>query len=173
MSWVHRKAGNYPAIFYLEKPLAKKTLSIFIDESGDFGPYQTHSPCYYVAMVFHEQATDISENIRALDFQLENIGYPNHTIHTGPIIRKELVYKNDLMENRRKVFNALFHFVRKLPVRYICPKIDKSHCENSELAYIGKLSKAISDELKMHFDYLNSFDLLNIYYDYGQPLLRQ
>ena len=32
-----------------------KELSIFIDESGDFGEYDYHSPWYIVTMVFHEQ----------------------------------------------------------------------------------------------------------------------
>ena len=104
----------------------KKILNIFIDESGDFGPYKAHSPNYYVAMVFHEQALSISESIATLDAHLSNIGYQNHTVHTGPIIRKELIYKNDLMENRKKIFNALFHFARKLPIHYICPKINKA-----------------------------------------------
>ena len=67
--------------------------------------------------------------------------------------------KNDLMENRRKVFNAMFHFIRKAPINYICPKINKAECEDSEVAYIAKLSKAISDELKKNYEYLNSFDL--------------
>lgn len=149
--------------------MQKKVLSIFVDESGDFGPYQAHSPNYYVAFVFHEQSVDISEYISTLNFQLENIGYPNHTVHTGPIIRKELVYKNDLMENRRRIFNALFHFVRKAPIHYSCAKIDKSQCEDSEIAYISRLSKVVSEELKRHYDYLDSFDQLNVYYDYGQP----
>ena len=35
-------------------------LSIFIDESGDFGQYDPKHPMYYVAMVLHEQANDIS-----------------------------------------------------------------------------------------------------------------
>ena len=42
--------------------MAHKTLSIFIDESGDFGKYDFHSPNYYVAMVLHDQSIDISEN---------------------------------------------------------------------------------------------------------------
>ena len=33
-----------------------KELSIFIDESGDFGDYDYRSPYYIIAMVFHEQA---------------------------------------------------------------------------------------------------------------------
>ena len=36
-----------------------RTLSIFIDESGDFGAYEEHSPYYIVSAVFHNQ------NIRA------------------------------------------------------------------------------------------------------------
>jgi len=35
-------------------------LSIFIDESGDFGPYDYRSPYYIITMVFHDQAIDIS-----------------------------------------------------------------------------------------------------------------
>ena len=149
----------------------KKILNIFIDESGDFGPYKAHSPNYYVAMVFHEQALSISESIATLDAHLSNIGYQNHTVHTGPIIRKELIYKNDLMENRKKIFNALFHFARKLPIHYICPKINKAECEDNEIEYIAKLAKTISTELKKHYTYLNSFDLQIVYYDFGQPSL--
>ena len=47
--------------------MQKKILSIFIDESCDFGKYDFHSPYYYVAMILHEQNDDISEQIKALD----------------------------------------------------------------------------------------------------------
>ena len=30
-------------------------LSCFVDESGDFGKYEKHSPYYLLTMVFHEQ----------------------------------------------------------------------------------------------------------------------
>lgn len=40
-----------------------KELSIFVDESGDFGEYEKHAPFYIVTMVFHNQAIDISDNI--------------------------------------------------------------------------------------------------------------
>lgn len=43
--------------------MADKILSIFIDESGDFGPYEKHNPYYLVAMVAHNQSVDISEEI--------------------------------------------------------------------------------------------------------------
>lgn len=42
-------------------------LSIFVDESGDFGGYSPHSPYYIVTMVFHDQTKDISAQIQKLD----------------------------------------------------------------------------------------------------------
>lgn len=39
-----------------------KVLSVFIDESGDFGQYNSAFPNYYVAMVLHNQEIDISKN---------------------------------------------------------------------------------------------------------------
>lgn len=82
---VHRTAGNYPAIFF-GLSMKEKILSIFIDESGDFGRYDSKNPYYYVSLILHDQSINISENIENLEQHLKKIGYPNHAIHTGPII---------------------------------------------------------------------------------------
>lgn len=47
--------------------MPEKILSVFIDESGDFGPYEPHVPYYLVAMVLHNQNIDITENIKMFD----------------------------------------------------------------------------------------------------------
>ncbi|MGN1165356.1 MAG: hypothetical protein ACI4S2_02875 [Lachnospiraceae bacterium] len=39
--------------------MKEKILSVFVDESGDFGQYNPASPNYYVAMVLHNQEVDI------------------------------------------------------------------------------------------------------------------
>ncbi len=39
--------------------MAEKILSIFIDESGDFGAYELHCPYYLVSMVMHDQRIEI------------------------------------------------------------------------------------------------------------------
>ena len=49
-----------------------KELSIFIDESGDFGEYDYHSPWYIVTMVFHEQEASIQEPMEYLNRELRN-----------------------------------------------------------------------------------------------------
>ena len=38
-----------------------KELSIFVDESGDFGNYAEHSSYYIVSLVMHDQTVDISK----------------------------------------------------------------------------------------------------------------
>ena len=49
--------------------MSEKILSVFIDESGDFGPYEIHAPYYLVSMILHNQNIDISENIKVFDSQ--------------------------------------------------------------------------------------------------------
>jgi len=39
--------------------MAEKILSVFIDEYGDFGPYEPHAPYYLVAMVLHNQNINV------------------------------------------------------------------------------------------------------------------
>ena len=50
-------AGSLSAVFFWR--LIMHELSIFVDESGDFGKYAKHSPYYAVTMVFHDQDADI------------------------------------------------------------------------------------------------------------------
>ncbi len=154
--------------------MKEKILSVFIDESGDFGQYNPASPNYYVAMILHDQEKDISKNIAALEMQISNWGYPEHTIHTGPLIRRESVYKNDLREDRKALFNALYHFTRMSDIHYVCPIINQGDCaEKSKIAYTDKLTKEIANQLRANYEYFFAFDKIIVYYDYGQIELAQ
>lgn len=72
--------------------MVEKIMSVFVDESGDFGALEGHAPYYLVALVFHNQRVDIGDNIKTHEEHLGNLGYPEHAIHTGPLIRREAVY---------------------------------------------------------------------------------
>ena len=76
----------------------KKTLSIFVDEGGDFGPADPHSPLYVVSFVLHDQSVDLGPKISYLSELVANCGYPGHAIHTYPLIRREAEYKGELSE---------------------------------------------------------------------------
>ena len=72
-----------------------KELSIFVDESGDFGEYSHHSPYYIVSMIFHNQNNDITESIKKFNYELTLLGFDQeHCVHNGPIIRRESPYQN-------------------------------------------------------------------------------
>lgn len=145
----------------------ERCLSVFIDESGDFGPFEPHAPYYFVAMVLHDQSIDISGNILAFEEHLGYLGYPHHAVHTGPLIRRESVYQNDLVENRRRLYNALFHFARRLDIRYTYVMIRKAECPDV-IALTTRLSRSLASALREHAGFFGSYDRLIIYYDNGQ-----
>lgn len=147
--------------------MSEKCLSVFIDESGDFGPYESHAPYYFVAMVLHDQSIDISENIIAFETHLTNLGYPHHAVHTGPLIRRESVYENDLVEDRKRLYGALFNFTRKLDIHYACAMVKKQECADV-IALTAKLSKELAAILRDNEEFWNSYDRIIVYYDNGQ-----
>ena len=71
---LHRRDCVPPFLFM-------KELSIFIDESGDFGNFEPHCRYYLVSFVFHDQAVDISSQVSVLDRKLVNLNI-DHVVHT-------------------------------------------------------------------------------------------
>ena len=156
----------FPAIF-LPEELYLKELGIFIDESGDFGDYDFHSPYYIISMVFHDQTTDLSSPILKLDQDLSAIGFPNHCVHTGPIILRENEYSFLRVNTRRRIFNSMMTFVKHCDVKCMTFSIEKKHISDS-IEMVSKLSKLISRFITDHYQELLSYDLVKIYYDNGQ-----
>lgn len=144
-----------------------KELSIFIDESGDFGDYSPHSPYYIITMVFHDQNEDIRPSISKLNQELSYLGLDNLCIHTGPIIRKEEIYTEMEIDERRRIFNKMVAFIRQINIRYKCFYIEKRHIGDVVEA-TGKLAKQISLFVRGHYEEFLSFDDVKIYYDNGQ-----
>lgn len=145
-------------------------LSIFVDESGDFGPYEHHSPFYIVTLVFHEQHNDESANILRFDKSLEEMGLPNHVVHAGPLIRREDVYENLSIDERMQIFRRTFNFMRKANITYKSLVVEKQHI-NDSIQLVSTLSKQFARFLTENLAYFNSFDRLILYYDNGQTEL--
>lgn len=106
-----------------------KELSIFIDESGDFGEYDHKSPYYIITMVFHNQSDDIAPAIEKLNTELSYLGLGDICIHTGPIIRKEEIYVNMDVVKRRRIFNKMIAFLRQTDIKYKSFHVEKSTCQ--------------------------------------------
>jgi len=147
-------------------------LSIFIDESGDFGEYNMHSPYYIVSMVFHNQNNKLGANITLFENKLSQLGFPNHCIHSGPIIRGEEEYKSLNIEIRKSILRNTATFIKNVDIQYKSFYIEKKHIKN-ELEIIDKLSKQISNYLKELIIYFQSYDQIVLYYDNGQIQLNR
>ncbi len=149
--------------------MANKILSIFIDESGDFGPYSPHSPYYLVSMIFHNQALSINTNILALEQRMKYLNFESHNIHTAPLIRRESFYKFYSTEVRKSIFNAIYHFTRKLDIKYLCPIISKNLYKiYNKDEMVKQVTQEIYTLLNNHYSFISHFDSIIVYYDNGQ-----
>ena len=144
-----------------------KELSIFVDESGHFGMNTRTSPYYVVSFVFHDQSNDISSLVAYLECCLAGIGFPNHSVHTEPIIRNEAMYEQLTLEERKRILNCLCRFTRKAPINHKTFAFRKAESD-SKFHMLSKMSREITAFLNSHLDYFKSYDSVKIYYDNGQ-----
>lgn len=148
-----------------------KELSIFVDESGDFGRFSHHSPYYIISLVFHEQNQDISSQLKDFENKLIELGFANHSIHTAPIIRKESPYIDTNIILRRKLLSLTMAFIRKIGIKWTTISITKKQFDNFD-DEISKLAKELSNFIKSNISYLLSFDNIKLYYDNGQTEIK-
>lgn len=144
-----------------------KELSIFIDESGDFGEYDYRCPYYIIAIVMHDQSYNISADFEKLERELDYIGYPNHCVHAGPIIRQEQEYRFESIEVRQKIMKKMMSFLRQVDIKCKTVYIEKKHISD-EVEAVGKLAKQLSRFLQDNMSMFASYDAVKVYYDNGQ-----
>ena len=140
-------------------------LSIFVDESGDFGH---HSDYYVVVLVLHDQGHDITMALDRLAVELRSGGLdPSHPIHSGAAIRGEDEYRGLPLQARLREFTRLFAFAQHIPVSYQGFRFRKREYAN-RLALKGAISRSLFGFMQDHAHYLLSFDKVIVYYDNGQ-----
>jgi hypothetical protein len=144
-----------------------KELSIFVDESGDFGDYDYRAPYYIISMVLHDQNVDITNEIKILEKALSDIGWSEHCVHAGPVIRSEEEYRGYDVKERQKILMRMMSFVRHLDIRFKSIYIDKKHMEDS-VETTGKLSKKLALFIRENMQFFCGFDTVKVYYDNGQ-----
>ncbi len=143
-------------------------LSVFVDESGDFGVYSSHCPYYIVTMVFHDQNSDINPQIQKLNLEIQSLGYgKDFAIHTAPLIRKEEMFASVLPNERRALFSKLFYFVMKSDIKYKVFVFEKNQFENM-FKLQGRMAKELSQFIRSNLEWFQTFDDVILYYDNGQ-----
>ncbi len=144
-----------------------RELSIFIDESGDFGKTKDARDYYLVTFVFHDQNIDISSDISKFEESLRLLNNSVEYVHTGPIIRREGIFEEFSIDDRRKIIYKMLNFAIKCPARYYTVAIKRKEASD-KVQLSGKLGKAINSMLNEHSDYIDSFENIIVYYDNGQ-----
>ena len=144
-----------------------KELSVFVDESGDFGSYELHSPFYIVTLVFHDQSADISNAITHLNDKIRYSGLPNYTVHAGPLIRREDEFLHLTLQERKHIFNFLYNFTRTAGIKYHALVVEKKQLAE-RLDLNVQITKQLSAFLFSRFEAFSQYDRVVVYYDYGQ-----
>jgi len=150
-------------------------LGIFIDESGIFEQNTSNGEnlkdFYIVSFLFHNKSLSIDEDVRMFEkFLVENNFDSQFPIHTMPLIRQQKPYNTLDSVVRRKLFNHLFQFMRKLKLKHKVFVCDKNYCPTKQ-AIKQNLEKFINQMISENHDYFNKFDEIVIYYDSGQNYL--
>jgi len=144
-----------------------KELSVFIDESGDFGEVKERPAYYLVTFVFHNQDNAIDWQVAKLEESVKNAGFDVEYIHTGPVIRREQVFARYSIDERRKLLYKMLNFVNACPISYLTVVVDRKEAVD-KVSLSGKLAKAINAAMSVHQDFFSSFDKIIVYYDNGQ-----
>lgn len=124
-----------------------KELSIFIDESGDFGEI-TERPAYYlVTLLFHDQKNDIASNVKKLEDSTKNSGLS--------------------IDERRKLLFKMLNFIVSSPIAYEMAVVNWKEAPD-KISLSGKLGREISNVIVKHKAFFDEFDKIIVYYDNGQ-----
>lgn len=144
-----------------------RELSVFIDESGDFGESKSHHEYYLVSFVFHDQKKDLSECVRKLEKSVHDAGFDIEYVHTGPIIRREQIFKNYSLDERRKLLYKMLNFFITAPITHFSIMVNRKEAKDKVLLS-GRLARQIFNELNTYSDFFQGFDKIIVYYDGGQ-----
>ena len=146
-----------------------RRLNIFIDETGEFGFGNNASELYGVSFTFHEHNDNIMPELQKLNKQLEKVGYTN-MIHMADLVMHRGDYSKFNIDTRKIIFKSIYHFSRKIPVKYHTIIVDKKYTDNSRILR-QQLAFAINEMIKAKEKYFKKFDKIVMYYDNGQETL--
>ncbi len=144
-----------------------KELSVFIDESGDFGESMERPAYYLVTLLLHDQKNDIASNVKKLEDSTRNSGFDFEYIHTGPVIRREDVFSGLSIDERRKLLFKMLNFIVSSPIAYEMAVVNRKEAPD-KISLSGKLGREISNVIGKHKTFFDGFDKIIVYYDNGQ-----
>ena len=149
----------------------KKRLSIFVDESGDFGFKGDASSLYIVSLVFHDQSQPLEVPLQYLNNRLIELGLSlDHCVHTAPLIRNDNEYSWATTKQRQSILFAMRQFLRHSPTTNKTFVFQKSHFNNED-KLAARIARDLGAFLKENLRYFQEYESRVLYYDNGQSEL--
>ena len=118
-------------------------------------------------MVLHDQTINITHDLKILEAELRNMGWSNHCVHAGPVIRSEEEYRGSSLLDRQKILMKMMTFIRHIDIQFKSLYIEKKHIQDT-IEATGKLSKQLATFIRDNYEFFCSYDTVKIYYDNGQ-----
>lgn len=146
-----------------------KKLNIFIDESGDFGINDNASDLYVVSFVFLSSLNNIEPFLNAFKERLNKLKFTK-MIHTADLIRHKGDYKDLSIDLRQSIFNSLFVFTKRSPIKLKNIVVNKKYTDSYKLLK-KQLTAELNDLVSSNHKFFQQFDKIVIYYDNGQSQL--
>lgn len=146
-----------------------RRLNIFVDETGEFGFGKGSSELYGISFTFHEHKDDIKQEIKKLNERLNKIGY-DEMIHMADLVLKRNDYRNFDINTRKSIFNSIYQFSRRIPVKYKTIIINKKYTDNIRVLK-KRLKVEIEEMIDTNINYFKRFSKIVLYYDNGQEVL--
>lgn len=171
--------GPFPSFFND----MNKELSIFIDESGDYGilgdklvnlKHKKQEELYVISFVFHDQQIDISNQIDFQNKKNEYFGFDvTKPLHFAPLLRgDDDFYKSFTNDEKLSIYMSESYFINHIDISCAIITIDKTSVQSAD-EFKSKFVTAINSLYSSCSKYFDSFDQFKIYYDDGQGLVRK
>ncbi len=146
-----------------------KAISIFVDESGNFGDLNDSARYCIIAFVVHDSLLDISRFGEELDRAYSDIGLDPSTFlfHTAPLIRQEGIFSAMNRRMRGRILERMLTFVRRVDFCYRCFCLDTKFVNSADQIF-DRFKVQIGDFLTAYLHGQSGVQKISVYYDAGQ-----
>ena len=161
--------GPIPRLLFYSGADVGKTLSIFVDESGDRAGRARY---YLLTLVMHDQADGIREKIGRYEESLVRADLPNIPFHSEPLLNGHGPYEGMPISDRKKMLYSFNVLVQRLSIGYATFVYRRGEFEDPA-TLSARMKRDVSTLLFDHLAYFQSFDEVKVYYDNGQDIVKR
>ena len=141
-----------------------KTLSCFVDESGQEKRSRAIPKYYLLTVVLHDQDNAIDGNVAAYERFLTENGLDDIPFHAVDLLHGHKAYERLDPAARKKLLGAFASFVRKLPIRYRTFIFRRAEFAGTQ-ALAFRMQRELTAFIHRHLEEFQSFDTVAVYDD--------